>query len=120
VQAIVVATAAVVHAEEVILAIDHNLHIICEKPLSTTIESVRFQGHIFPEGLELTGTSRSAETSSNPRGKVLAEGHVRLFVAYSAMSSSIFVDMAIHDVDLSLWFFGEEQTVPKTVSARGD
>jgi myo-inositol 2-dehydrogenase/D-chiro-inositol 1-dehydrogenase len=31
----------------------------------------------------------------------------------------IFVDMAIHDVDLSLWFFGEEQTVPKTVSVHG-
>lgn len=41
------------------------------------------------------------------------------FVAYSAMSGGIFVDMAIHDVDLSLWFFGEEQTVPKTVSAHG-
>lgn len=69
VQAVVVATAAVVHAEEVILAIDHNLHVMCEKPLSTTIESVRFQGHVFPEGLELTGASCSAETSSNPRGK---------------------------------------------------
>jgi predicted dehydrogenase len=40
------------------------------------------------------------------------------FVAYSAMSGGIFVDMAIHDVDISLWFFGEEQTVPKSVCLR--
>lgn len=69
VQAVLIATAAVVHAEEVILAIDHNVHVLCEKPLSTSIESVRFQGHFFLEGLELTSASCSAETSSMLREK---------------------------------------------------
>jgi hypothetical protein len=67
VQAVAVATTAVVHAEEVILAIDHNLHVIREKPFSPTIESIHFQGHVFPEGLELTGTSYGTETSFNLR-----------------------------------------------------
>ena len=42
------------------------------------------------------------------------------FVLYSAMSGGIFVDMTIHDIDLSLsGFFGEEATTPKTISAYG-
>jgi hypothetical protein len=39
-QAVAIATAAEVHAEEVFLALEHDLHVFCEKPLSTSIESV--------------------------------------------------------------------------------
>jgi len=40
------------------------------------------------------------------------------FVAFSALSGGIFVDMGIHDVDLALWFLGED-LVPKTITATG-
>jgi predicted dehydrogenase len=40
------------------------------------------------------------------------------YVAYSAWSGGVFVDMSVHDIDLTLWFFGDD-VVPKTISAYG-
>lgn len=40
-QAVVVASATTVHAEQAIKAIERGLHVLCEKPLSTSPEIVR-------------------------------------------------------------------------------
>jgi myo-inositol 2-dehydrogenase/D-chiro-inositol 1-dehydrogenase len=40
------------------------------------------------------------------------------FVEYARFSGGIFVDCSIHDIDLALWFFGEDSRV-KSVSAIG-
>lgn len=40
------------------------------------------------------------------------------FVAYAEFSGGIFVDCSIHDIDLALWFFGEDSKV-KSVTAVG-
>ena len=40
------------------------------------------------------------------------------FVAYAQFSGGIFVDCSIHDIDLALWFFGQDSKV-KSVSAVG-
>lgn len=39
-QAVVIASVTTVHAEQAIKAIKANLHVLCEKPLSTSIEVV--------------------------------------------------------------------------------
>lgn len=39
-QAVAIATPAGVHAEEIFLALERDLHVFCEKPLSTSIVSV--------------------------------------------------------------------------------
>lgn len=41
-QAVVIASVTTVHAEQAIKAIEANLHVLCEKPLSTSVEIVRF------------------------------------------------------------------------------
>ena len=40
------------------------------------------------------------------------------FVEYARLSGGIFIDCSIHDIDLALWFFGEDSIV-KSVSAIG-
>lgn len=41
-QAVVVASATAVHAEQAIKAINAEKHVLCEKPLSTSVETVRY------------------------------------------------------------------------------
>lgn len=44
-QAVVIASATTVHADQAIKAIEMGLHVLCEKPLSTSVEVVGHTNH---------------------------------------------------------------------------
>ncbi|KAI1206296.1 NAD(P)-binding protein [Annulohypoxylon truncatum] len=137
-EAVVIGTATSVHAEESIQAMEKNLHVLCEKPLSTKVEvckQVVAEAQKRPHLKVMCGFSRRFDASYRDahdkveRGLIGRPSVIRsqtcdkhdpggFFVAYAAWSGGVFVDMSIHDIDLTLWFFGDD-VVLKSVSAYG-
>lgn len=137
-EAMIVATATIVHAEQAIKAIEKNLHVLCEKPLGTTVEisqTVVDAANKKPHIKVLCGFSRRFDASYRDAFERVENGSIGrpsvirsqtcdkldpsgFFVAYAEFSGGIFVDCNIHDIDLALWFFGQDSIV-KSVSAVG-
>ncbi|KZZ98750.1 NAD(P)-binding domain protein [Moelleriella libera RCEF 2490] len=137
-QAVVIATVTTVHAEEAIQAIEANLHVLCEKPLSTSVEisqSVIDAASLKPHLKVMCGFSRRFDASYRDAFKRTDNGLIGrpsifrsqtcdkldpsgFFVSYAEFSGGIFVDCNVHDIDLSLWFFGQDSVV-KSVAAVG-
>ncbi|KAJ5709566.1 hypothetical protein N7493_009857 [Penicillium malachiteum] len=141
-QAVVIASATTVHAEQAIKAIQHGLHVLCEKPISTSpeisqsvVDAYAASIKKFPNQKVICGFSRRFDTSYRDAHRRMATGDIGtpsvfrsqtcdkldpsgFFVAYAEFSGGIFVDCSIHDIDLALWFFGEETKV-KSVTAIG-
>jgi myo-inositol 2-dehydrogenase / D-chiro-inositol 1-dehydrogenase len=141
-QAVVIASATAVHAEQAIAAIELGLHVLCEKPLSTdeaisqTVVDAYARSILkFPNQKVMCGFSRRFDASYRDAYAKMSQGLIGkpcvfrsqtcdkrdpsgFFVAYAQFSGGIFVDCSIHDIDLALWFFGEGTRV-KSVSAVG-
>lgn len=157
-QAVVIASVTTVHAEQAIKAIEANLHVLCEKPLSTSVEIVSFAQISFFDQLheadlrEIQSQSVVDAAQKKPHLKVMCGFSRRFddsyrdafskmdsgligrpsifrsqtcdkldpsgfFVAYAEFSGGIFVDCSIHDIDLALWFFGQDSRVKSVVSS---
>ncbi|OJJ81664.1 putative NAD binding Rossmann fold oxidoreductase [Aspergillus glaucus CBS 516.65] len=137
-EAVVVASATAVHAEQAIKAIDVEKHVLCEKPLSTNVEisqQVLDAAAKKPHLKVMCGFSRRFDASYRDAHRKMTTGDLGspsvlrsqtcdkldpsgFFVAYAQFSGGIFVDCSIHDIDLALWFFGQDGKV-KSVSAVG-
>ncbi|KAB8268968.1 hypothetical protein BDV30DRAFT_217510 [Aspergillus minisclerotigenes] len=136
--AVAIGTATSVHAEQTIKAIDRDLHVLCEKPLSTDIEvckAVVQKAKTKPHLKVMCGFSRRFDESYREVNDKISQGLIGrpsiirsqtcdkfdpsgFYVAYAAWSGGVFVDMSVHDIDLTLWFFGDD-SVPKSISAHG-
>ena len=137
-EAVVVAGITTEHASQSILAIQADKHVLCEKPLSTDIsitESVINAAKTKPHLKVMCGFSRRFDASYRDAFERMESGDIGrptilrsqtcdkfrdddYFINYSKTSGGIFVDATVHDIDLSLWFFGQDSLV-KSVMAVG-
>ncbi|KAI1734110.1 hypothetical protein F4680DRAFT_439491 [Xylaria scruposa] len=137
-EAVIIATVTTVHAEQAIKAIQADKHVLCEKPLSTSVEisqSVVDAAQKKPHLKVMCGFSRRFDASYRQAHDRMEQGAIGrasifrsqtcdkldpsgFFVAYAEFSGGIFVDCNIHDIDLALWYFGQDSVV-KSVVAMG-
>ncbi|KAK7553390.1 hypothetical protein IWX49DRAFT_610132 [Phyllosticta citricarpa] len=135
-EAVVVATVTTAHAEQAIKAIEANKHVLCEKPLSTSVEvsqSVCDTAARKPHLKVLCGFSRRFDASYRDAFDRMDSGAIGrasvfrsqtcdkldptgFFVSYAQFSGGIFVDCNIHDIDLALWYFGQDSVVKSVVA----
>jgi myo-inositol 2-dehydrogenase / D-chiro-inositol 1-dehydrogenase len=117
-QAVVIASITSVHAEQAIQAIEADKHVLCEKPLSTSVEvsqSVVDAAKRKPHLKVMCGFSRRFDDSYRDAWRKMDEGLIGrpsvfrsqtcdkldptgFFVAYAEFSGGIFVDCNVHDM----------------------
>ncbi|KAL4912394.1 hypothetical protein BDW62DRAFT_216326 [Aspergillus aurantiobrunneus] len=126
----------------VVASVTAGYHVLCEKPLSIDVQVTQSVLDAYARSLRLhpnqkvmCGFSRRFDASyreSHERMTSGAHGQPVLFrsqtadlldtsgffVEYAKTSGGIFVDCSIHDIDLMLWFLGEDRPV-KSLQAVG-
>ncbi|KAL1998323.1 hypothetical protein VTN02DRAFT_6401 [Thermoascus thermophilus] len=137
-EAVVIASATALHASQTLVCLDRGIHVLCEKPVTTDLDELATiiqKAESRPETKLMVGFSRRFdEDYMHARQKVEAgaigtpivlrsQGCELLdtsgfFVEYAKVSGGIFVDTTIHDIDLTLSFFGED-VKPKALWATG-
>ena len=138
IEAVIVSGITTEHAPQSIKAIKAGKHVLCEKPLSTDVDisqGVLDVAKQYPDLKVMTGFSRRFDQSYRNAVQKAEAGDIGrpvvfrsqtcdkyrdddYFIGYSKTSGSIFVDASVHDIDLALWFFGQNSVV-KSVSAVG-
>ncbi|KAF4540832.1 Myo-inositol 2-dehydrogenase [Lasiodiplodia theobromae] len=137
-EAVVIATIAGAHADQAIKAIERDKHVLCEKPLSHSSEisqSVVDAASQKPQLKVLCAFSRRFDASYLKAWERVKSGAIgeavvfrsqtcdminrtSFFLPYAKASGGVFLDLNIHDIDLCLWFLGQDVVV-KSVSASG-
>ncbi|CAM1503518.1 Fc.00g011090.m01.CDS01 [Cosmosporella sp. VM-42] len=137
-EAVVVSSATSLHLEHTTAALDKGIHVLCEKPICTSAVDLsqliqRIEAN--PQTKLMVGFMRRFDESNQDAYKKLKEGVIgRPVVArahscakldlstfgqkYLEISGGIFLDSTIHNIDLVLFFLGEDLK-PQSVSAVG-
>lgn len=138
IDALVIATPHTLHYDQILTALDRDLHVLCEKPLVTDIDDARdldsraaeidttlmvgYQRHMEPE--YIYARQRWAESDSEPTfisGEIVEEWldpNVGTWRLDPSLSGGGFIyDTGSHVIDAVLWTTG---MTPKTVTADMD
>ncbi|MGQ1411029.1 inositol 2-dehydrogenase [Acinetobacter baumannii] len=130
IDAVVIVSPSNLHTAQIEYAFKAGKHVFCEKPLGVTIEEIENVKNIiesFPNQKFMLGFMRRFDDSYRYAKQMVDNGDIgeitlircygidpssciESFVNYAKHSNSggIFIDMAIHDIDLVRWFTGEE------------
>ncbi|MCS5421990.1 MULTISPECIES: inositol 2-dehydrogenase [Psychrilyobacter] len=116
------------HCDQIEKALEAGLHVFSEKPLGTTLEECKraekaIENH--PDKVFMLGFMRRYDPSYVYAKKMIDQGKIGkpfLFrgysqdpesaiagaIAYAGHSGGQFIDMAVHDIDLSRWLLDSE------------
>ena len=136
IDAVSIVSPSALHPSQIAKALEKGKHVFSEKPLGTTIEECKeaekaVEKH--PNQVFMLGFMRRFDDSyryakqkvdAGEIGKpILFRGYsqdpekfVAGSIAFAAHSGGVFLDMAVHDIDLARWFVGSE---PQDVYAIG-
>ncbi|KAK4548538.1 hypothetical protein LTR36_009448 [Oleoguttula mirabilis] len=115
--AVWVSTSTDVHASQTLAAMKHGKHVLCEKPLSTDLDEAQKvvdAAKGYPDLKVMAGFSRRFDDSYRDAAKKILEDRT---IGKPFLERRIFVDCAIHDIDLTLWY--PEDPSPKSCWATG-
>lgn len=130
IDAVIIVSPSSLHTKQIEYAFAAGKHVFCEKPLGVSlpeIEQVKKVIEARPEQIFMLGFMRRFDESYRYAKEIVESGEIgkvtlvrcygidpssglESFVKFAKNSSSggLFIDMAIHDIDLVRWFTGEE------------
>ncbi|EAW17029.1 NAD-binding Rossmann fold oxidoreductase family protein [Aspergillus fischeri NRRL 181] len=137
-QAVVIASPTNLHIMHTLAAMERGIHVLCEKPITTDITElqsvIETTKKTLAARLMVAFVRRFDKNYADARRKIEAgvigrpliirsQGTEKLdksgyFINYARVSGGIFVDTVIHDIDLTLSFFGDE-VIPKSCYGTG-
>ena len=130
IDAVCIVTTSSEHCWQIEAALDAGKHVFCEKPLGIDLEQCRIAEAAVERHPELTFMlgfmRRYDESYAYAKRRIDAgeigtpylvkatgidpEAAVEGAIRFAKNSGGIFLDMAIHDIDLCRWFLGSEPT----------
>ncbi len=130
IDAVAIVTTSSEHCRQVAAAMEAGKHVFCEKPLGVTVEDCRSVEKVVEKHPELKfflGFMRRYDPSYAYAKEKIQEGKIGIpymvkatgidpealvdgAIRFAATSGGIFLDMAIHDIDLMRWFLEAEPT----------